>query len=574
MKIFTLLVFCIFLSSGDSTSTFSYDHSATAECLKEPERVQYKGGIVYNPEFNYGLEGWTESGGGAKREVRSKGGNKFIVLHDRTKSFDSLLHNVQLQKSNIYSFSAWVQTNKGTETIAVVFRTPSGGEIIGGRIEAKHGCWSLLKGGMVANFSGSVDVLLKTKHKAVDIWVDNVSLQPFTPQQWRSNQEKIIDKIRKSKVRFRVSTVNGTIVEGAEISINQVKSDFPFGCGMNYHILTSQDYRDWFSSRFRFSSFTNEMKWYSTEKKPGEENYTIPDAMMSFCRENDIFVRGHNILWDNPKMQPSWVKNLPSDELLVAAIRRTNSVVSRYKGQLICWDVMNENLHFRFYEDKLGENASAIFYSLAYGLDSYTSMFMNEYNTIELGKDASSTPIKYKEKIQQLLSYPEVKGMLAGIGLQGHFNDEQPNIPYIRTALDILGTTGVPIWLTEVDVEKNPNQAEYLEEILREAYSHPAVEGIIIFGGPIVAGFSNMTLADENFMNTPTGDVVDQLIKEWRTENQTALADNQGFCEINLFHGDYKVTVKHPLTNISSAFDLRVTKQIPRQSVNIQIGNI
>lgn len=60
---------------------------------------------MYNPEFNYGLEGWTESGGGAKREVRSKGGNKFIVLHDRTKSFDSLLHNVQLQKSNIYSFS-------------------------------------------------------------------------------------------------------------------------------------------------------------------------------------------------------------------------------------------------------------------------------------------------------------------------------------------------------------------------------------------------------------------------------------------------------------------------------------
>ena len=28
-----------------------------------------------------------------------------------------------------------------------------------------------------------------------------------------------------------------------------------------------------------------------------------------------------------------------------------------------------------------------------------------------------------------------------------------------------------------------------MEEILREAYSHPAVEGIIIFAGPEVIGF-------------------------------------------------------------------------------------
>ena len=52
------------------------------------------------------------------------------------------------------------------------------------------------------------------------------------------------------------------------------------------------------------------MKWYSTEKKQGEENYTIADAMLKFTKENDISVRGHNIFWDNPKLQPEWVKTL------------------------------------------------------------------------------------------------------------------------------------------------------------------------------------------------------------------------------------------------------------------------
>jgi hypothetical protein len=54
----------------------------------------------------------------------------------------------------------------------------------------------------------------------------------------------------------------------------------------------------------------------------------------------------------------------------------------------------------------------------------------------------------------------------------------------------------------------------YFEEILREAYSHPAVEGIIMFVGPTQAGFIKTQLADANFKNTPTGDVVVKLIGE------------------------------------------------------------
>lgn len=207
----------------------------------------------------------------------------------------------------------------------------------------------------------------------MEIRVDNVSLQPFTAKEWRSHQDKSIDKVirinrvvfivvvylslvnliqvRKKKVSFKVTYANGTAADGALILILQTKSGFPFGCGMNHYIVTDEAYRQWFASRFKVTSFTNEMKWYSTEKTRGVENYTVADAMVNFAEQNGISIRGHNVFWDNRVMQPKWVKDLPPAELMNAATRRLNSVVSRYAGRLIGWDVMNENLHFRFFED-------------------------------------------------------------------------------------------------------------------------------------------------------------------------------------------------------------------------------
>ncbi|XWS68135.1 hypothetical protein CRYUN_Cryun04dG0064500 [Craigia yunnanensis] len=540
-------------------------------CLAAPKRAQYGGGIIVNPEFNQGTKGWTFSGKGAIREGVSEDANKFIVVQNRTDPLDSFSQTVQLEKGNFYTFSAWIQISKGSETVAVVFKTFDGKLIRGGETLAKQGCWSLLKGSIVAKFSSLAEILLESKNTGVEIWVDNISLQPFTAKQWRSHQEKSIDKVRKRKVAFHVTYANKTEADGAVISIEQTMSGFPFGCGMNHHILTNTGYQDWFASRFKVTSFTNEMKWYSTEKRQGEENYTIADAMVKFAKQNGISIRGHNILWDNPEMQPKWVKDLPPEGLQKAATKRLNSVVSRYAGQLIVWDVVNENLHFSFFEDKLGENASSAFYSMAYHVDPNTTLFMNEYNTIEYSKDQASTASKYKKKLEEILSFPGNAGLKAAIGLEAHFSAGQPNIAYMRSSLDILGTMRLPIWLTEVDVGKGPNQAQYLEDILREAFSHPAVEGIIIFGGPEIAGFDVMTLADTEFATTPIGEVVDKLINEWKSGTRQLRADSRGWSEVSLFHGDYEAKIYHPVTNSLSTIRFKVTKGTKHSTVFLQI---
>ncbi|OWM64783.1 hypothetical protein CDL15_Pgr028500 [Punica granatum] len=532
------------------------------QCLVEPWKPHYGGGIISNPEFNLGISGWSAFGHGAIEPRVSKMGNRFIAVRNRMQPQDSISQKVQLVKGNLYTFSAWVQVSSGSnETVAVVFQTHDGNFTRGGYTVAKHGCWSLIKGGITANYSGPVELLFECGNTSVEIWVDSVSLQPFTKQQWMSQQDLRIEKARKRRVRFRIAHGNRTGLEGAKVSIKQVRAGFPFGCGMNYHILESEGYREWFASRFPVTTFTNEMKWYSTEKQEGHENYTIPDAMVKFAKEHNISIRGHNIFWDNPKYQPEWVKNLTGDKLRVAAEQRINSVVSRYAGDLIHWDCVNENLHFRFYEDNLGENATAMYFGKTHSLDPKPIIFMNEYNTIEYSDDKAAGPVNFKKKIEEILSFPgNNEGLEAGIGVQGHFGSGQPNLAYMRASLDILATTGLPIWLTEVSVARDPNQtenvqqqAQHLEDVLREAYAHPAVQGIIMFAGPAAAGFNDTTLVDLSFNNTPSGDVVDKLIREWKSDVPGAGTDSEGFFETSLFYGEYEVSVTHPHTKNSYA---------------------
>ena len=99
-----------------------------------------------------------------------------------------------------------------------------------------------------------------------------------------------------------------------------------------------------------------------------------------------------------------------------------------------------------------------------------------------------------------------------------------------------------------------------MEEILREGYSHPAVKGIIMFAGPEIAGFNVTTLADNDFKNTPAGDVVDKLIEEWKSAAAEIKTDGDGLVGVSLFHGDYDVTIKHPYTNTSSTQIFRATE--------------
>lgn len=546
-----LLLSTFFFGGFEVLNAVPYDYTASAECLANPHKPQYGGGVIVNPELNEGLKGWS-SFGNAKIQHRESKGNKFIVALGRNQQHASVSQKVSLQSGKLYTFSAWIQASKGGVPVTAMFKTGSGTYMRAGSIVAESNCWSMLKGGFPASASGPAELYFESKDTSVEIWVDSISLQPFTEEEWKSHQDQSIAKIRKSNVKIQAVDKQGKPLANAKISIQQKSPTFPFGCSLTKYILKNTAYQNWFLSRFTVATFGDEMKWYSTENTQGHEDYSVADAMLQFTKQHNIAVRGHNVFWDDPFYQLGWVKSLSPQQLASATQKRLNSVMNKYKGQLIGWDVVNENLHFNFFESKMGANASALFYNWAIRADAATTLFLNEYNTIEESADEATTPTKYLRKLKEMRTFPGNERGRFAIGLESHFTT--PNIPYIRSSIDTLAAAGVPIWITELDVANGPKQTLYLEQILRETYAHPHIQGIVLWAGPTEKGCYRMCLTDNiNFKNLPNGDVVDKLIHEWGLKGLVSgTTDAKGFFEAPLSHGDYEVSITHPTSKSSS----------------------
>ncbi|OVA19635.1 Glycoside hydrolase [Macleaya cordata] len=491
-----------------------YNSAAYTECKAQPEEPLYNGGILkdYDPSdikpMTLDHLGW----------VKIKGANSALI------------------RANIWS------DNSTFDCI--------------GSVLAKKGCWSFLKGGFELQSPTNFSVIYfqSSDGRDVEISIASLSLQPFTDQQWKVSQDYRINTERKRAVTIHVSDKHGTRLQGAQITVEQIAKDFPFGSAVAKTILGNFPYQKWFVERFNAAVFENELKWYTTEPEQGKINYTLADQMLEFVRANQIAVRGHNIFWEDPIYTPAWVRNLTSDQLQFAVNSRIQSLMHKYRGDFIHWDVSNEMLHFNFYEQRLGPNATLSFFETAHKSDPLATLFMNEFNVVETCSDANSTVDSFVSKLRDLKRDGVTMG---GIGLEGHFT--VPNLPLMRAILDKLATLGLPIWLTEVDISKQfdkQTQAIYLEQVLREGFSHPYVNGIMLWTALHPYGCYQMCLTDTDLHNLPAGDFVDKLLQEWRTGEIKDQTDEYGSFSFYGFLGEYKVNVRYGDRFSNSTFSL------------------
>ncbi|XP_042509676.1 endo-1,4-beta-xylanase 5-like isoform X2 [Macadamia integrifolia] len=368
------------------------------------------------------------------------------------------------------------------------------------------------------------------------------------------NQEYKIHTERKRAVTLHITDAQGNKLQGATIRAKQISKDFPFGSAIAKTIIGNLPYQNWFVKRFNAAVFENELKWYATEPEQGKTNYTIADQMLEFVRANQIIARGHNIFWEDPLYTPSWVRNLTDEELRSAVESRIQSLMKKYGGEFIHWDVSNEMLHFDFYEKRLGRNATLHFFEIAHQSDPLATLFMNDFNVVETCADVNSTVDDYISRLREL---QRGGATMDGIGLEGHFT--VPNIPLMRAVLDKLATLGLPIWLTEIDISKTidkQTQAIYLEEVLREGFAHPSVTGIMLWTALHPNGCYQMCLTDYDLNNLPVGNVVDKLLTEWRTGKQEGQTDEHGSYSFYGFLGEYKVIATYGDKSANATFSL------------------
>ncbi|KAK6120792.1 hypothetical protein DH2020_045468 [Rehmannia glutinosa] len=326
-----------------------------------------------------------------------------------------------------------------------------------------------------------------------------------------SGPAELYFEVRKTRVKFQAVDQHGQPIPNATISIINKRPNFPLGVAINKNILGNNAYQNWFTSRFKLTGLRRSKQRRGKLLDP-RRPAPVRQAQWRLGTRPQRYM-------GRPKIPAILgLRTFPND-LRAVATHRTNAVVLRYRGQLIHWDV-----RARYIDRKM-------------------LPFLNEYNTIEEPGDGASSPAKYMQKIQ-LLRSQGYKGPL-GIGLQGHFGI--PNLPYVRSSIDFLASAGLPIWITELDVKPNPNQAAYLEQILRELHAHKAVRGILLWVAWSPQGCYTMCLTDNNFKNLATGDVVDKIRNEWSSAaDLPGTTDSNGFFETSLFHGEYEAKISHP----------------------------
>ena len=237
----------------------------------------------------------------------------------------------------------------------------------------------------------------------------------------------------------------------------------------------------------------NACKWGSIEPNRGNYNWRGADAAYNFAKENHMVFRYHAGLWAS--QYPSWLLKLPMDEAKAAVVAHLKLIAERFPlaDQI---DLLNEQLgthqkdnqKFRDLfggpgtkEEDFGwqiwlfEQGRAIFPN--------TKLVLNDY-----GLEGDPNSIRKQLKLFKVL---RDRGIVDGFGTQAHcFNVDRPAAATISEHLDLMATSGLPIFATELDMNggirgNNADDALQLTSYKKSFpafWEHPAVAGITLWG--------------------------------------------------------------------------------------------
>ncbi|HEY3761005.1 MAG TPA: endo-1,4-beta-xylanase [Verrucomicrobiae bacterium] len=238
--------------------------------------------------------------------------------------------------------------------------------------------------------------------------------------------------------------------------------------------------------QFDQTSPENDLKWALVQPRPGPDGYEFgpADAYVNFGLTNHMYIVGHCLVWHN--QTPNWVfagTNPPPDssssgtnaapargpgfaggfgayrgprasrdELLQRMHDHIATVVGRYKGQIKVWDVVNEAVNDRgtnllrnsLWEQIIGPDFIAKAFEYAHEADPDAILRYNDYG---LGNSD-----KRQRFITLIKSLQAQHVPVMAIGTQTHVNVTSPTPEQLDQELTDLETLGLPIHITELDV--------------------------------------------------------------------------------------------------------------------------
>jgi endo-1,4-beta-xylanase len=216
----------------------------------------------------------------------------------------------------------------------------------------------------------------------------------------------------------------------------------------------------------QFSSVTpsNVLKWAATEPEPGQFDFGAADSIVDFASANGIKVRGHTLVWY--RQTPDWVFKdasgapmtpTPQNKALLLSRMEEHitALMTRYRGKISAWDVVNEALG----DD--GSMRDSPWYQIA-GLDYIRDAFATAHAADPAAElcinDYGLTVPAKRDAMFNLVGQLRDEGVpIDCIGDQMHVNIQAPTASQVAASIDKLAKLGVDQQITEMDMSVYTN---------------------------------------------------------------------------------------------------------------------
>jgi endo-1,4-beta-xylanase len=257
-----------------------------------------------------------------------------------------------------------------------------------------------------------------------------------------------------------------------------------------------------FATYFNQITPENGGKWGSVEGTRDVMNWGEVDAAYNLAKTNGWPFRFHILVWGN--QQPAWIAGLPVDEKLEEIQEWFAAVAVRYPD-IDYLEVVNEpisdppdglpgmfeapgDLNDGNYIDALGGAGDTGWdwvlnaFRLARPLFPNAKLVLNEYSLLNDGNKLA----QYVDLIELL----QAENLVDVVSEQAHsFTVAAPSAATLQNNLDALAATGLPIMITEMDIDGSDSttandqlQLERYQRVFPILWDHPSVIGVTLWG--------------------------------------------------------------------------------------------
>ncbi len=380
---------------------------------------------------------------------------------------------------------------------------------------------------------------------------------------WRSAAAERIEKFRKGNVNVTIVDESNNPITGAEVKFTMKKHKFGFGSAVVASTYNSNlTYRNHVNELFNEVVFENDLKWDSWTST---NNHSYITTAINTLTNNNIRIRGHNLIWPGWSYLPSFMQQNKNDGnfLKNECLDHIQEIATFTKGKLVDWDVLNEPYTNHVIQDVVGDDVMIDWFKKTKEIDPDAKRYINDYSILSNG----GSDINHQNGFYNITKYiDENGGAIQGIGLQGHFSEFVTGIPKVIEILDRFATLQKEIKITEFDINtaNDTLKVNYTHDFMTVLFSHPYVQGILSWGFWAGAHWKpGAAYYNLDWSIKPQGEMYEKLVfDEWWTKEQYALSDSEGDVDFgSCFLGTYDIEVQYEGKTVTKSVNIDFNKE-------------